>query len=225
MADVYTMFWTRERCDSLRRLGWAGRPLETLFGGPHTSEPSFKRACVRPGDDVYPISVRAGILYVLGRVRVRRILALEDYVEHAVDLFAPYLEEPPAWVFESRGFSLSPRFVQATEAFDRYRAAHPAIQALAPTCTDEAVECEDSTPLRFDLAVPPDMLARLRFRSRRRERDLHKYLRDGRLMQSLGVQGIYRLSEPSARELEALVLGLVVFDQQAILPGAHQQTL
>ncbi len=225
MADAYTMFWTRERCDALRRLGWAGRPLETLFGGPHTSERSFKHACVRPGDDVYPISVRLGVLYVLGRVRVRRILTLEDYIEHAADLFAPYLAEPPAWVFESRGFSLSPRFVQATEAFDRYRAAHPAIQALAPTRTDEVVECENSTPLRFDLAVPPDMLARLRFRSQRRERDLHKHLRDGRLIQSLGVQGIYRLSAPSARELEALVLGQIVFDQQTILPGAHQQTL
>lgn len=207
MADAYTMFWTRERCDTLRRLGWANRSLDTLFGGPHTSEPSFIRAGVRPGDAVYPITVRAAVLYVLGRVRVRRILTLEDYVEHA-DLFAPYLKEPPAWAFEVKHYGLSPRFVQATEAFDRYRAANPAVQALAPTCTDEAAECEDSTPLRFDLAVPPDLLARLRFRSRRRERDLHRHLRDGRLIQSIGVQGIYRLSEPSARELEALVLGV-----------------
>ena len=75
MADAYTMFWTRERCDALRRLGWAGRPMETLFGGPHISEPSFLRAGVRSGDAVYPIVVRAGVLYILGRTRVRRILA------------------------------------------------------------------------------------------------------------------------------------------------------
>ena len=84
-----------------------------------------------------------------------------------------------------------------------------AIRALAPTCTDEAVECEGSTPLRFDLTVPPDVLARLRFRSQRGERDLSRHLRDGRLVQSLGVRGIYRLSESSARELETLVLSVV----------------
>ena len=96
MADAYTMFWTRERCDALRRLGWAGRPLEVLFGGPHTSEPSFRRACVRPGDAIYPIAVRDGILYVLGRARVQRILTLEDYIEARADLFDAYLTDPPA---------------------------------------------------------------------------------------------------------------------------------
>lgn len=206
MADAYTIFWTRERCDALRRLDWTGRPLETLFGGPHTSEPSFTRAGVRPGDEVYPISVRAGVLYILGRARVRRILALVDYVEQQAALFAPYLKVPPAWAFDLRSSGISPRFVQTNEAFDRYRAVHPAIRALAPTCTDEAVECEEGTPLRFDLAVPADLLAQLRFRSRRRERDLHRHLRDGRLVQSLGVQGIYRLSASSASELETLVL-------------------
>lgn len=188
MADAYTMFWTRERCDALRRLGWAGRPLETLFGGPHTSEPSFLRAGVRSGDTVYPIAVRAGVLFILGRTRVRRILAFEDFVKQRPDLFPPSFSEQLAFD-------------------DRFRAARQAIRALAPTCTDEAVECEDSTPLRFDLAVSPDLLARLRFRSQRRERDLHRHLRDGRLVQSMGVQGIYRLSESSASELEALVLG------------------
>src|SRR5215472_12045906 len=62
VADAYTMFWTRERCDALRRLGWAGRPLETLFGGSHISEPSFLHAGVRSGDAVYPIAVCAGVL-------------------------------------------------------------------------------------------------------------------------------------------------------------------
>lgn len=187
MADAYTMFWTRERCDALRCLGWAGRPLETLFGGQHTSEPSFLHAGVRSGDIVYPIAVRAGVLYLLGRTRVRRILAYEDFVKQRPDLFPPSFSEQLAFD-------------------DRFLAARRAILALAPTCTNEAVECEDSTPLRFDRAVPPDVLARLRFRSQRSERDLSRHLRDGRLVQSLGVQGIYRLSESSARELETLVL-------------------
>src|SRR5579885_2094014 len=118
MAEAYTMFWTRERCEALRRLGGVGKPLEVLFGGPHTSEPSFSRATVRPGDDIYPITVRAGVLYILGRTRVRRILSLEDYVAAHIDLFAPYVQEPPAWVLQqlSAPYALTPKYVQALEA-------------------------------------------------------------------------------------------------------------
>jgi hypothetical protein len=207
MSESYTVFWTQDRCKALRKLGGVGKPLEMLFGGPHTSEPSFLRATVRPDDELYPISVHAGVLYLLGRVRVRRILSLEEYVAAYPALFAPYLQEPPAWVYRQNGSGLTPGFVQALEAFDRYRDAHPEVRVLAPTCTDEAVECDDGAPMRLDLAVPPDMLIRLRYRSRRKERDLHKYLRDGRMVQSLGVQGIYRLSEASAEEFAALVDG------------------
>jgi hypothetical protein len=191
VAHAYTIFWTHNRYNTLRRLGWTGRQMETLFGGPHTSEPSFIRAGVCPGDLVYPITVRSGILYVLGRARVRCILTLDNYIEQHFDLFSLNHSESQA----------------KTKAFDGYRIAHPAVASLAPTCTDEVVECEESTPLRFDLTLPPDLLARLCYRSQRRERDLSKHLRDGHLVSSLAVQGIYRLSEPSACELEALVLG------------------
>jgi hypothetical protein len=124
---------------------------------------------------------------VLGRARVRSMLKLSNYIEQHADLFPPNLSEC------------------ATKAFDRYRAAHPAIASLAPTCTDEVIECEEGTPLRFDLTIPPDLLTRLRYRSQHRERDLSQYLQDGRLVRSLAIQGIYRLGETSARELEALV--------------------
>jgi hypothetical protein len=189
VAHAYTIFWTQDCSNTLRRLGWAGRQIETLFGGPHTSEPSFIRAGVRPGDLVYPITVRSGVLSVLSLVRVRSMLRLDDYIEQHADLFSLNLAEPP------------------TRAFDRYRIAHPAVASLAPTCTDEVIECEESTPLRFDLTIPPDLLARLHYRSQRRERDLSPHLRGGRLVSSVAIQGIYRLSEPCACELEALVLG------------------
>jgi hypothetical protein len=189
MAHAYTIFWTQDRYNTLCRLGWAGRQMETLFGGPHTSEPSFTRAGVCPGDLIYPITVRSGVLSVLGRARVRDIFKLDTYIEQHADLFSLNFPEPP------------------TKAFVRYRIAHPAVACLAPTCTDEVVECEESTPLRFDLTIPPDLLTRLRYRSQRRERDLSQHLRDGRLVHSLAIRGIYRLSASSACELEARVLG------------------
>lgn len=210
MAEAYTVFWTQARCDTLRRLGGVGQPLHTIFGGPHTSGPSFRRATVRPGDDLYPISVRSGTLYVHGRVRVQRILTLEEYVAERENLFAPYLRKPPAWALEPGRSSLTPRYVQALEAFDRLREAQPEYRYLAPTCTSEAVACEDGTPIHLDLAIPPDMLGRLRYRSRRAERDLSKYIRNGRLINILGVQVIYRLSEASQREFEALIAGVTL---------------
>src|SRR5215475_982419 len=153
MAQAYTVYWKQDRCAALRRLGGVGNPLDVLFGGPHVSEPSFVRATVRPGDELYLISVHSGVLYVLGRARVRRIHSLEAYVAAHDDLFAPYVEEPPAWVLEPGRTTLTPGYVQALQAFDRLRRVRPEFGYLAPTCTEEAVECEDGTPLRLDLAV------------------------------------------------------------------------
>ncbi len=173
MADSYTAFWTNERCRHLKRSGQEGARLEVLFGGPHQSEPSFRRAGVREGDDIYPVRVQDGIVYLLGRLRVRQLIALELGDQAGL---GDYLRHYPAWA------------------------------VLAPTCTSEVVIGQDGTPLRLDLAIPPDLLARLRFRSRRGERGL-KHIEDGRLKSSIGLQGIYRLSRPSAAEIEALLLG------------------
>jgi hypothetical protein len=83
---------------------------------------------------------------------------------------------------------------------------------LAPICPDEALACEDGTPLCFDVRVPPDLLVRLRYcvpRGPSRGRDLQDHIRDGRLVQSQGVQGIQCLSAPSARAFAALARGML----------------
>lgn len=206
MAETYTVYWTKAQCDAVRRAGNLGKPLHTLFGGPHTSEPSFRRATVQPGDDLYPITVRAGVLYILGRVTVAAIHSLEDYVFARQDLFASHIKEPPAWALEPSRFSMiSTRYIQASQAFDSLRRARPEYRYLAPSCTSEVVVCVDGSPLRLDCAVTPELLARVRYRSRRAERDLSKYIREGRLTATLGVQGIYRLTDDTAQEFAALV--------------------
>src|SRR5262245_31377434 len=50
------------------------KPLPVLFGGPHLSEPSFRRAGVRVGDLVYPVAVSNRRAHVIGRMRVREML-------------------------------------------------------------------------------------------------------------------------------------------------------
>ncbi|MEU5023941.1 hypothetical protein [Streptomyces milbemycinicus] len=62
------------------------------------------------------------------------------------------------------------------------------------------------SPLRFDRAVPPDLLASLTYRSRRGERRI-KHVEDGELKRSHSVQGIYRLAPESAAAMAALVAG------------------
>ncbi|MGA5065241.1 hypothetical protein ACPB9E_15940 [Streptomyces exfoliatus] len=58
--------------------------------------------------------------------------------------------------------------------------------------------------LKFDTVVPGDLLERLTFTSRRGER-LLKYVEGGRLIRSVSLQGIYRLTADSAGELDQLV--------------------
>jgi hypothetical protein len=51
--------------------------LTVLFGGPHLSQPSFRRATVQPGDLLYPIGICDQALYVFGRMRVQEIIAAD----------------------------------------------------------------------------------------------------------------------------------------------------
>ncbi|MEU2433076.1 hypothetical protein ABZ611_26900 [Streptomyces sp. NPDC007861] len=65
----------------------------------------------------------------------------------------------------------------------------------------------DATPVRFDVAIPGDLLARLTWRNARgRTRGL-KYVVDGRLERSISLQGFYRLTPESADELAEVAAG------------------
>jgi hypothetical protein len=52
------------------------KPLPVLFGGPHLSEPSFRRAGVSVGDSIYPVAVSNRHVLVVARMRVREMLLL-----------------------------------------------------------------------------------------------------------------------------------------------------
>lgn len=74
MTDSYTVFWTMDRW--LGALAVGHKPLPVLFGGPHLSEPSFRRAGVKVGDLVYPVAVMNRQVYLIGRMRVREMILL-----------------------------------------------------------------------------------------------------------------------------------------------------
>lgn len=63
----------------------------------------------------------------------------------------------------------------------------------------------DATPVRFDVAVPGELLAKLTWRNRRGDTRALRHVVDGRLERSTSLQGLYRLTPESAAELAALV--------------------
>lgn len=74
MPDSYTVFWTVDRW--LAAVAVGHKPLPVLFGGPHLSEPSFRRAGVRVGDLIYPVAVMNRRVYLVARMRVKEMILL-----------------------------------------------------------------------------------------------------------------------------------------------------
>jgi hypothetical protein len=74
VSESFTVFWTMDRW--LGALAVGHKPLPVLFGGPHLSEPSFRRAGVRVGDLLYPVAVMNRRAHVVGRMRVREMVLL-----------------------------------------------------------------------------------------------------------------------------------------------------
>jgi len=77
-------------------------------------------------------------------------------------------------------------------------------KVLAPTCTDEVIIGIEGTAPRADLELPAEVLTRLSFRSQRGERSL-RHVKNGELIRSVGLHGIYRLSRGSAADLAELM--------------------
>jgi hypothetical protein len=79
VANSYTVLWTNDLCRELIRDGFTGQRPTVLFGGPHQSRPSFRRAGVVPGDRVFAVRAWQAALYTVCAMEVRQIV---DY-DHA----------------------------------------------------------------------------------------------------------------------------------------------
>lgn len=95
------------------------------------------------------------------------------------------------------------RIIPYEEAADEL-AKLPDWSPLEGGCVSEVLVGPPGTPLDFGTTVPGELLERLTYRSRRAERRL-RFVENGRLMRSVGLQGVYRLAPGSAAELDRLV--------------------
>ncbi|WP_244454223.1 hypothetical protein [Micromonospora echinofusca] len=127
------------------------------------------------GDDVYALHVDRCVVYVLSRLRV------VDKQRRDCCGAAPATWRDPAYP------------------------GHDAWAVLgAQGCGASPVHV-DATPIRFDIAVPGELLSVLTWRNRRGDSRALKYVVDGRLERSVSLQGLYRLSDESAALLGALL--------------------
>jgi hypothetical protein len=86
-----------------------------------------------------------------------------------------------------------------------YVSLHPEDSYLiSHSCANEVLVGEAGTTIRFDVAVPQNVLESWRFQSQKRQRGL-KFLESGKLKHSISLQGVYRLSEPTAQKLANLL--------------------
>ena len=188
--NAYTTLWSRDRLEAATLYAVPGFRFETMFGGPHTSLPSFRRAGVKAGDWIYAIHVRSGSLHVLGRMKVVNILTMDHW-----------RRQYPHRAAELGAFDLAVNPDRPTSG--------PRLQLhfLAPSCTDEVVIGAEGSPIWFDRIVPPEVVETLRYASARGERPI-KQVRQGKIISTAGLQGVYRLSDASERAFDAIAVKL-----------------
>lgn len=189
MSDAFTVLWTKEHCQEIRKAGEEGKPLTVLFGGNHQSCPSLARAGLRRGDFVFPLMVREGILHIVAGTVVNEFISLDSYLVDHLLLDRAELEGLPEY--------------RLREVLKRLGIAG---HRLPYGCGIETLLVEYSTPIRFDVVVPPESLESFVFHPRKATPMALRHVKDGKLKNSLSLQGnIRRLSDETAGMLLKLV--------------------
>jgi len=191
MNEGFTVLWDQNSCRELRKAGEEGQPLTVLFGGIHQSCPSLKRAGIRSGDVVFPLMVRDGTIHVLAGAVIKDFIPLISYlVEHLR--------------FERNEVEGLPEY-RLHEVFKRYGISG---HRVPDACGIEVALVERSTPLRFNVVVPPGDLEAIRFCPRKGQPLGLRNIQDGKLKSSLSLQGNVRRLCPESFEMFAGLVGL-----------------
>ncbi|MBF9142095.1 hypothetical protein [Hymenobacter properus] len=173
--NSYFILWPTDWCKRLVQVNDYG-PFEVVYGGPHTSVPSLGK--VAAGDFIYPVSIKNGELFILGRMQVERITEADVYLKEQ-NIIRPYGE---MWD------------TLATELLK----TRPDLGLRIPrTCIDN-VATGNGTKFRFDFSVPTEVADKLLLGPKAgQEKGLSKS-KDGKLSH-VALQGHYRrLSADSA---------------------------
>jgi hypothetical protein len=188
MSQSYVFLWAQKRLDQLKKNGEVGTALTMMYGSPHSSAPSLRRYDVSPGDTVFIVGLKVGLLYLVTRVRIGELITADQY-------FRDHLKLPEAelklhlWALEDKLWKERPELGHR----------------LPFGCVDEVALLVSATPVTLDMPIPTEVTAALRFRTKKgEERSLP--LVNGLLKKQSALQGhIHRLTPETAPLLEALV--------------------
>jgi hypothetical protein len=136
----YFVLWPNDWCKLLAQANDAG-PLQVVYGGPHASVPSLGK--VKVGDIIYPITIKSGQLFIIGRMQVERITQAEVYLqEQNINRLDNNLWDTSA-----------PKLIKQ----------QPELGHRIPrSCIDDAAT-GSGTCFRFDFQVPANTLSNLEF--------------------------------------------------------------
>ena len=173
--NSYFILWPAEWCKLLAQAKDAG-PLQVIYGGPHTSVPSLSK--VKAGDLVYPISVKNGQLFIVGRMQVERITAAEVYLQ----------EQNINRLDHNLWDTTAPKLLKQ----------QPELGHRIPrSCVDDAAT-GSGTPFRFDFEVPQATISNLQFGPKAGQEKGLSITKDGKISH-VAFQGHFRrLSTDSA---------------------------
>jgi len=86
----YTMLWPQRYCHFLSTTPEAGQPLRFLWGG-HNLQTRFSHFKVQQNDFIYPVCVKARIVYLIARMKVKTVMSRHEYIDlHPEDNYLIY---------------------------------------------------------------------------------------------------------------------------------------
>ena len=189
MSSAYTVLWAKEFRDEVCRAGDEGKPLTVLFGGAHQSCPSLARAGVTSGDIVFPVFVQNGLLHIIAAAVAKEFIGIEAYLrEHLRLETAGVPEHQIRETIETKLGSLGHRM--------RY------------VCGAEVLLVERSSPIRFDMLVPPEKLEEVLFCPRKGPQAGLNHIESGKLKSAISLQGNVRRMCPQTARLFSELTGL-----------------
>jgi len=193
--SAYTVLWTKARYDGLCNDGDEGKSITVLFGGIHQSAPSLVHAGSAAGDVVFPVVVHAEAVHIISGAVIKEFIELNRYAVEYLGLKRKDVEGRPEYEVMKLIASL----------------ATPLGHRRPYGCDIEVALVERSTPIRFDVAIPPEDLGSVTFCPRKGPPVGLRHIEGGKLKSSVSLQGNIRRLCPESARLFCGLVGLQPF--------------
>ena len=181
--NAFVVLWSNEWCEKLKKVA-KNDLLSVVYGGPHQSIPSLGK--VNVGDWIYPLRIKSGKLFLIGRMKVQEIRDAEAYL---IEIGIPRTKGE-LWD------TLSGKYLTTHSHFGH---------RIPRNCVDDVAIGNEGTIINFEREIPLDIIKKLTFGPiAQQEKALP--LKDNKVSH-INLQGHYRrLGEDSRRLLDTMLI-------------------